>query len=136
MKNSQRKDKRRTKKCPLCKNVTSIFVHSQKETVLDESAYTIIVRTKTLKGHKERIMVVAKAHKAEVPYWLRELALARLEEVGKRVFNYTPKFVIMDGTFASIKDHWHLVATDLDPKAEDFEQILKTKWLKVIDTDE
>jgi hypothetical protein len=48
-------------------------------------------------------------------------------------FSYTPKFVIMDTTFATINDHWHLVATDLNPKSQDFDQILSTKWIKVID---
>jgi hypothetical protein len=53
--------------------------------------------------------------------------------VGKKVFSYAPKFVIMDSTFATINDHWHLVATDLNPNSEDFPQILATKWVSVID---
>jgi hypothetical protein len=39
----------------------------------------------------------------------------------------------MDTTFATINDHWHLVATDLDPESDDFKQILATRWIKVVD---
>ncbi len=39
----------------------------------------------------------------------------------------------MDSTFATINDHWHLVVTDLDPKGEDFRQILATRWISVVD---
>jgi hypothetical protein len=39
----------------------------------------------------------------------------------------------MDSTFATINDHWHLVATDLDRRSEDFDQILATKWVSVVD---
>ena len=56
--------------------------------------------------------------------------LPRLEEKFSVI---PPKFVIMDTTFATINDHWHLVATDLNPKSEDFNRILATRWIKVID---
>jgi hypothetical protein len=68
-----------------------------------------------------------------LPYKAVERALDILEEMGRKLFSYTPKFVIMDSTFATINDHWHLVATDLDSKSEDFNQILSTRWIKVID---
>jgi len=41
--------------------------------------------------------------------------------------------VIMDTTFATINDHWHLVATDLDSTSQDFDMILATRWIKVVD---
>lgn len=85
-----------------------------------------------MKGHRERIMIVYKPHQHTVPHGAYERALDILSKVGT-VFSYTPKFVIMDTTFATINDHWHLVATDLDPKSQDFDQILATKWIKVVD---
>jgi len=39
----------------------------------------------------------------------------------------------MDSTFATVNDHWHLVATDLNPKSKDYNQILATRWVTVID---
>ena len=39
----------------------------------------------------------------------------------------------MHKTFGTILDHWHKVAMDLDPASEDFEQILGTPWLKVVE---
>jgi hypothetical protein len=93
----------------------------------------IVLRTKTEKGHRERIMIVLKRHEHTVPQRVYEHALDVLTRVGKEVFSYTPKFVIMDTTFATINDHWHLVATDLDPKSQDFSQILATRWIKIVD---
>ena len=79
-------------------------------------------------------MVSWRKHYASLPDTQYMYALLKLIEIGKKVFDYTPKFVIMEGTYATIKGHWHLVATDLNPEADDFNQILKTPWLEVINT--
>lgn len=114
-------------KCPLCS------LNLEEEVILGEYGPFLVLRTKDLKGHRERIMIVIKRHVHNIPFSLYEEAIDFLYEVGKRVFSYTPKFVIMDNTFATIREHWHLVATDLDPNSEDFQQILKTKWVWVAD---
>ena len=116
-----------TTSCPLCS------LNLKKEKVYYEDKSFIVLRTKKLKGHKERIMVVYKQHEHTLPYKALERALDLLTDIGGRVFSYTPKFVIMDTTFATINDHWHLVGTDLNPKSEDFDQILATRWIKVVD---
>ncbi len=113
-------------KCPLC--------NLNNEHRFYEDSEVIIVRTKNLKGHDERVMIVSKRHNEVITPMFESLALNRMEEVGKTIFTYTPKFVIMDMTFATVKDHWHRVCTDLDPKSEDFEQILETRWLRVVET--
>lgn len=114
-------------KCPLCS------LKLDEEVVYGEYGPFLVLRTKDLKGHRERIMIVIKVHTHNIGFHLYEEALNFLVEVGKRVFSYTPKFVIMDSTFATINEHWHLVATDLDPNSEDFQQILRTKWIRVVD---
>ena len=78
-------------------------------------------------------MIIYKRHEHTIPYKAYERALDLLSKIGKNAFSYTPKFVIMDSTFATITDHWHLVATDLSPESEDFSQILATRWVSVID---
>lgn len=113
--------------CPLC------GLNLQNEKIYYEDRSFIVLRTKTLKGHKERVMIVYRQHEHTIPYKAYERALDVLSRIGRKVFSYTPKFVIMDTTFATINDHWHLVATDLDPKSEDFDQILATRWIKVVD---
>ena len=113
--------------CPLCE------LDLKKEKIYCEDRSFIVLRTKNLKGHKERIMVVYRRHEHTIPHRALEHALDLVSEMGRKVFSYTPKFVIMDTTFATINDHWHLVVTDLDPKSEDFDQILATKWVKVVD---
>jgi hypothetical protein len=113
--------------CPLCE------LNLKEEKVHFENDSFIVLETKKLKGHRKRIMIVYKRHEHELPYRAVEHALDVLTKIGRKLFSYTPKFVIMDSTFATINDHWHLVATDLDPKSEDFDQILATRWIKVID---
>ncbi len=114
-------------KCPLCD------LDLKKEKIFWNVPAFVILRTKDLKGHRERIMIVYKVHRHEIPFEVYEAALDALIKIGKEVFKYVPKFVIMDSTFATMNEHWHLVATDLDPKSEDFNQILTTKWIKIID---
>ena len=113
--------------CPLCE----LNLKEEKGYFEDDSF--IVLETKKLKGHKERIMIVYKRHEHELPYKAVERALDILTKFGRKLFSYTPKFVIMDSTFATINDHWHLVASDLDPKSEDFDQILATRWIRVVD---
>lgn len=113
--------------CPLCN------LDLKNEIIYGEYGPFLVIRTKNLKGHRERIMIVHKQHVHSISNAEYEEALDFLVEIGKRVFHYTPKFVIMDSTFATITEHWHLVCTDLDPKSEDLDQILRTKWIKVID---
>ena len=113
--------------CPLCN------LDLKKEKIYYDDNSFIVLRTKKLKGHKERIMIVFKRHEHTIPYKAFEHALDTLSEIGRKVFSYTPKFVIMDTTFATINDHWHLVGTDLDRKSKDFDQILATRWIKIID---
>ena len=113
--------------CPLCS------LNLKKEKIYYDDTSFLVLRTKDLKGHKERIMVVYKPHEHTLPYRAIERALDLLSEVGRKVFSYAPKFVVMDTTFATINDHWHLVATDLDPKSRDFDQILATRWIRFVD---
>jgi len=117
-------------KCPLCS------LDLKKEKIYYSDQNIVVLRTKDLKGHVERIMIVSVEHRHNIQYEepaFFEWALDVLTQIGKKVFKYTPKFVIMDSTFATMNEHWHLVATDLAPQSEDFEQILRTKWIKVID---
>lgn len=116
-----------TTECPLCK------LDLKTEKIFYDDRSFLILRTKDLKGHKERIMIVYKQHEHTISFKALERALDLLSDMGRKVFSYTPKFVIMDATFATINDHWHLVGTDLDPKSKDFDQILSTRWIKVVD---
>ncbi len=49
-----------------------------------------------------------------------------LNSVGQRFFGYADEWAIFESDFASIPDHWHRIASDLDVNADDFQQILKT----------
>ena len=113
--------------CPLCS------LDLRKEKIFYQDDHFVVLRTKDLKGHTERVMIVYKPHEHNPGYQVKERALDILDKVGKDIFSYTPKWVIMDNTFATIREHWHLVCSDLNHKADDFNQILLTRWVKVMD---
>lgn len=111
--------------CPLC-NVWE----REPENVLWQNKVYAIVRTKDLKGHIERVMIVSKKHIKNNHE--ASQAIQILVRQAPRLFGYTYKAVIMDSTFGSIPDHWHLCMTDLHPDSEDYEQVLGTPWLHVV----
>lgn len=113
--------------CSLCE------LDLKREKIYYEDKSFIVLRTENLKGHRERIMIIHKQHRHSIQYKAYERALDIVSKIGREVFSYTPKFVILDSTFATINDHWHLVVTDLDPKSKDFDQILATKWIRIVD---
>lgn len=111
--------------CTLCKAVI-------REEKYYEDEYIAVINTKNLKGHAARIMVVTKKHLEIVPLWLEKWMLDKLEEHGRWIFTYTYKFVIMSPIFGTVSNHAHFVASDLDCKSNDFEQILATPWIQVV----
>lgn len=113
--------------CPLCN------LDLSKEKVFYEDSNFVVLRTEDLKGHKERVMIIYKPHEHNPSYKVKEMALDILDTIGRTIFEYAPKWVIMDNTFATIREHWHLVCSDLDSDSNDFDQMLLTRWIKIVD---
>lgn len=95
--------------------------------------YFAIIRTIDLKGHRERVMIVAKSHTKLISEKVFNHALEVLRQQIPIIFNYTYKAVVMEGKYGSIPDHWHLCITDLEEDSFDHQQILGTPWIEVID---
>jgi hypothetical protein len=104
--------------CPLCK--------ISKAEVLVEFERWRLARTKTMKGHKERLMLYHKDHIKTLDEGSIGEAYLLLMKVGSKFFSYTDKWAIFEPVYATVPDHWHRVASDLDKNAEDHAQILKT----------
>jgi len=77
----------------------------QREKIFYQDSSFVVLRTKNLKGHRERIMIIYKRHQHTIPYKAFERALNILTQIGREVFKHTSKFVILDSTFATINDH-------------------------------
>jgi len=56
-------------------------------------------------------------------------------KAGSKFFSYTDKWAIFEPVYATVPDHWHRVASDLDEKAQDYGQILKTPRMIIDNND-
>jgi hypothetical protein len=109
--------------CPLC-NLT-------KQEVISEWPNWVLARTKRLKGHKERLMLCYKDHVPSVDERSIGEAYMMLFNVGMKAFHYSRYWAILEPTYATVPEHWHRVCSDIDPVAEDHEQIIKTPRLVI-----
>ncbi|HZY47543.1 MAG TPA: hypothetical protein VFE96_07065 [Candidatus Bathyarchaeia archaeon] len=104
--------------CPLCKIAG--------EEVLAEYPRWKLARTKTMKGHKERLMLYHKEHLKNIDEQSIGEAYILLSKIGSKFFSYADKWAIFEPIYATVPAHWHRVASDLDQSAQDYQQILKT----------
>ncbi len=112
--------------CPLCKISDS--------EVLVEFPGWKLARTKTMKGHKERLMLYHQDHEKTLDEQSVGEAFLLLMIAGQKFFSHVKEWAIFEPVYATVPDHWHRVASDLDPKSDDYKQILKTPRI-VIDTE-
>jgi len=115
MATSQRDDQRA---CPLCKISPG--------EVLEEYPRWRVARTKTMKGHRERLMLFHREHLNSLDEQSIGEAYLLLMGIGSRFFSYTKEWAIFEPVYATVPGHWHRVASDLDAKADDYKQILRT----------
>jgi len=79
-----------------------------------------------MKGHKERLMLFHKEHLKALDEGSIGEAYLLLAQIGARFFSYAVKWAIFEPVYATVPNHWHRVASDLDERAQDYGQILKT----------
>jgi len=113
--------------CPLC-NIPG-------QEVLAEFPRWRLARTKTMKQHRERLMLYHREHVKTLDEQSIGEAYMLFLTIGRRYFSYTDRWAVFEPVYATVPDHWHRVASDLNPGSEDYEQILKTPRL-IIHTDQ
>lgn len=109
--------------CPLCN------MDLPNEKVYCSSDGILIVDAKQKKGHKERIMMITKEHGVQHPRERLYNGIQQLISVGKKV--YTSDFALLSDRFSSTRYHWHIIASDLDQNADDYQQIMETPFILV-----
>ena len=112
--------------CPLC-----VAVHSEvplKTIPSNGGIVYVILKTKDMKGHPHRVMVVSDRHGLYVPESSRAIAaLFQFIIEGHQCHDW----VILSPTHATVKDHWHRVASDTDPKGKDSLLIERTDRIEI-----
>ncbi len=109
--------------CPLCNlDLANERVHYNRNGI-------VILDTKDKKGHKERIMVITKKHGVQHSKQILNEAILRLIIVGNKIFN--SNFALLSDKFSSTKYHWHIVSSDLDKDAKDYQQIMETPFILI-----
>lgn len=109
--------------CPLCKMDLS------KEHIYYESDKILIVDTNRKKGHRNRIMVLMKEHGVQHHREALNEAIRRLVAIGRQVFE--EDFILLSDRYSSVNYHWHIIASDLNPEAEDHQQIEETPYVHI-----
>ena len=91
--------------CPLC-------LIPQKETLLYEDDKIYLASTKTMKGHKVRVMAVTKRHTTEPTFEEQILVIGKLIEYMSSLMLNGQDWFIVSNKFASVPQHFHFVAVD------------------------
>ena len=106
--------------CPLC-SIPS------REPLLYEDELVYVVQTLKMKGHKRRVMAVIKRHGAEPSFEERTRVYAALMlEMGD-----LGEWFILEGKYASVPEHFHLVACDGFCEGDEVEQFAKTPKVRL-----
>ena len=100
-----------------------------KERVHYNNGAILIVDTKAKKGHKERIMLLTRKHGVQHDKENLNKAVEKLISVSRQIFN--EDFALLTDRFSSTNYHWHIVVSDIDPKADDYQQIMKTPYVLI-----
>lgn len=104
-------------KCPLC-------MIPKKETLLYEDRSLYLVSTKNLKGHVVRVMVTLQRHSTTATFEEQVQALFLLHTYMQSKIKH---WCMVADTYASVKDHWHIIACDLQSlDKKEVEQLAKT----------
>ena len=79
-----------------------------------------------MKGHKERLMLYHKEHLSAIDEQSIGEAYILLSKIGSKFFSFADRWAIFEPVYATVPDHWHRIASDLDESAQDHQQILRT----------
>lgn len=87
--------------CPICKaRETERWVYQTRD--------YFIIKAKTMKGHQQRYMFCSKEHLPHNPQDYHRL----LQAVQTGLHLFKTDFVVFNGIYASIKQHWHVILSD------------------------
>jgi len=120
--------------CPLCK-----ALQKEKDKYLYEASNFVILPTKKMKGHHKRIMIVYKTHVSykNLQKEIECILINKFIQFSKKYFDEEPTFALVESTYATIPEHWHMIACDWFATPKEREQLnytphqsikTKVKW--------
>lgn len=107
-----------SEECPLCKI-------SKNEFLLYSDNDIYLCSTKENKGHKTRVMCVVKRHTIRPSFSIRMKAYYLLITYMQQTMKDKNWFIVSN-RYASIKNHWHIIACDEKGTPEELQQLHKT----------
>jgi len=105
-------------KCKLCN-----ALENEKDKYLYEDEFCVILPTKNMKGHHKRVMIVSKEHDVKDGDSLTRFLIVRFIKFCEEYFDEEPTFALVEPTYASIPDHWHIIACDWFGTPEEMQQL-------------
>jgi hypothetical protein len=100
-----------------------------KEHVYFEDEKILVLDTSKKKGHMNRIMMLTKEHGVRNDREVLDEAIIKLIAVGKQIFE--EDFILLSDRYSSINYHWPIVASDLYPESDDYQQITETPYILI-----
>jgi hypothetical protein len=111
-------------KCKLCeaiKNEKPVFTFED----------YIILSTKNMKGHHKRVMIVSKEHKKDLPPIEKQHVMNVFILFCQNYFDEEPTFAMCEPTYATIPEHWHIIACDWFATTKELQQLHYTPHLAI-----
>jgi len=94
----------------------------EKKEFLYEDKQCFIVKTKNMKGHKKRVMIVSKEHSKTLDRTIEKRLLGFFVVWCKSYFD-EPTFALVEPTYATHPEHWHRIACDWNGTKKEIKQL-------------
>ena len=126
--------------CIICKVIetedpVNWYIHREDS---DEEMTFYVYKTKNMKGHRVRLMVMPNYHVAQMPDMDMMAAAIGILQVSMKIEMDNLKlkdenFFVFSDKHSTVMNHWHRVAStiDHDVLCDDFELILRTPTMTV-----
>ena len=114
-----------TDKCPNFRAQCPLCTIPQTETPIYQDAHIYLIQTRDMKGHKVRVMACIQRH-ASVPTFVEQVKIIGILVEHMQSLLQGKDFYIISPQYASVPQHYHLIACDTPLEDEEDPMFYKT----------